>query len=184
MQKRGNKVDIAKATIGGIIAAGGMDYIINDGTYDEVHKGRVGNAILNAIMGTGAMLKLKGGNPEAATAIVGGMIGKDLALNALPLVTQANKTLKEHNNNTFAKYAPIVATGLTAAAVIPAIPAIWNINRAADRIGDGRSVRTSTIMRRRPDEPADITMQLVSPKEVTVAKEEPENKSWLQRIFS
>ena len=44
-----------------------------------------------------------------------------------------------------------------------AIPALANISRAADRIGDGRALRMSTSIRKRPNDPNDLKIEVMSP---------------------
>lgn len=176
--------DAIKASIAGLVAAGGMDYIIHDGDYSELTKGRVANSILNGIIGTGAALHgIKNKDVPGALGMVGAMIGKDLALTTLPLVSRANETLRGYNEPSISKYLPAIATGLSAAAVLPAIPALINISRAADRVGDGRSIRTSTIIRRRPGETSDMTIGLASADGEEEKNPEEVEKTWWQKIF-
>lgn len=170
---------IILGTIGGLAAAGGMDYIIHDGKYDEVSKGRVANGILNAILGGGAAINYK--NPGAAVAMIGGMVGKDLALSTLPLVTEANKTLKEINSDKTMKYLPGIAAGATLGVSAAAIPALVNVSRAADRIADGKSLRTSTMIRRRPGKQSDMVIAMGEPENGNFSmqpKEKSGNTLW------
>jgi len=178
-------IDKTKALIMGSIglaAAGGMDYIIHDGDYEHVNKGRVANGVLNALLGTGAALNYK--NPGAAVAMAGGMIGKDLALNTLPLVTEANKTLKDINSDKMMKYLPGIAAGATLGLSAAAIPALINVSRAADRVADGKSIRTSTAIRRKPGRQSDIVIAMGEPEQrPDVPTEQNKSKTLWQLIF-
>jgi len=46
------------------------------------------------------------------------------------------------------------------------IPAIINITRAADRVGDGRAIRTSMSLRKRPDDPSDLNIRLQTQEDI------------------
>ena len=116
---------------------------------------------------TGALAYL-GNKPMLAKILIPAMIAGEMApagLRAIRSVVESNKA-KQHTSEIIAKWtSPAViggALGLGALGMA-AVPALANISRAADRIGDGRSLRMSTSIRKRPNDPNDLKIEIMSP---------------------
>ena len=87
--------------------------------------------------------------------------------------------------------------GLGALGMVAA-PALANISRAAGRIGDGRALRMSTSIRKRPNDPNDLKIEIMDPREAhqeaaeyiakrkaqqAAAQQQPQSQGVLGKIF-
>jgi len=60
---------------------------------------------------------------------------------------------------------------------LAALPAIFNVSRAADRLGDGRALKLSTSIRKRPNDPSDLKLVVMSKEEQEREQMESEAKN-------
>jgi hypothetical protein len=200
-EKTANMAKIVPAALGSLGTSLGLDYISYDGDYSNISKGRIANAILNAIIGG------VGGNLARTdlTKGIGTMITapvKDLAIAGVPLIHDAKKYVGKLKKDTPIKDAiknyiiPAAGLGILGGTAAAAIPAIHNINRAAERLGDGRAIRVSTSIRKRPNQTGDLKLIVMSPEQAQEIEEErqqqiaqqeeaspPPKKSILSKIF-
>ena len=116
-----------------------------------------------------------------------------IGTNALVELPGTMSSIRNNNKNIFEKFndlsptqktLAIAATGLTAAA---AIPALMNISAAAKRLAEGRAVRLSTSIRKRRNQDKDLVIG-VQPVSAPTQEEEPvpqqeESKGFLSKIF-
>jgi predicted DNA-binding protein (MmcQ/YjbR family) len=58
-----------------------------------------------------------------------------------------------------------LATGAGLSAL--SIPALMNLSNAAKRVGDGRSIRVSTSLRKRPNQTSDLTINVKNEDEIS-----------------
>lgn len=143
---------------GGAGTALGMDYIASGGDYSHVDKERVGRGVFNALLGgLGGHYLGKGDLAKGLTPIALAPT-KDVAFAAIPAV----KAFERNQNKSFLeKLSPtekglLLGGGAVAAATL--IPAMIQINRAAKRMAEGRSIRISTSLRKRPNQNQDLTI--------------------------
>lgn len=116
---------------------------------------------------TGALAYMKN-KPLMAKILIPAMIAGETAPAALRAIRSVieNNRAKEQVNKTVSKWtSPAVIGGALGVGALgmAAIPALANISRAADRIGDGRALRMSTSIRKRPNDPNDLKIEVMSP---------------------
>jgi len=185
---------IAPSVLGGAITSGGMDYLAHGGDYSNIDAKRIGMGVFNA--GIGAMGGHAIGNKNLLEGV--GTIAlapvKDVAFSAIPAINQfesTQKTVQDQAQKSFLdKLSPkekvlLLATGAGLSAL--SIPALMNLSRAAKRVGDGRSVRVSTSLRKRPNQDSDLTIRVKNQKDEPNPDElqpAPEQKGLLSRLFN
>jgi hypothetical protein len=179
----------------GLGVAGGLDYLQNKDNYSEITPTRVGLGIVNALTGGLGTNMIRSGNIPGGITTVLAAPTKDVALAAIPAVhsvhkynTEAAKT-QEHLRKSFSgKLSPTEKTILAGAGLVGAaavIPAIVNVSRAAKRVAEGRSVRVSTSLRKRPNQITDLNVGMVDiPEEELQEQQEEKPKGFLQKIMN
>jgi hypothetical protein len=204
IQKTANPIaKFGPAAAGAIGTSLGLDLISHGGDYSNISGGRVANAVLNALLGGAGGHRMKTDLFQGA-----GTIGlapmKDFALAGVGAAHEAEKALKNLNKKDPIKEAIkdylipgaglAILGGTAAATASAAIPALQNISRAADRVGDGRAIRVSTSIRKRPNQTGDLKLVVMSPeqaKEIEEARRQEREdsaeveppKGLLSRIF-
>lgn len=210
--KRAGALDIIKkvapTVLGGAITSGGMDYLAHDGDYSHIDSKRIGMGIFNALIGglgghaIGKRNLLEGAGTIALAPT------KDVAFAAIPAIGQFQSTQKtiqdQAQKSLLEKLSPkekviLLATGAGISAL--SIPALMNLSNAAKRVGDGRSIRVSTSLRKRPNQDSDLTINVknqdeTSTEEDTLREQEQaqlnrnqsnlpqEQKGLLSRVFN
>mgnify|MGYP005867051135 CR=1 FL=1 len=109
-------------------------------------------------------------------------------LRGIRAMIESQKAKESFSNNPIVKY---VAPAALAGAGLATVPALINISRAADRIGDGKSIRLSTSIRKRPNDPSDLKLVIMSPDEAEAEQRQAEeekarqekNKGFLNKFF-
>lgn len=81
---------------GALLTGAGLDYMMHE-DYEHWDKMRVGNLLLNMALGGAAGGAASKGNVGEMAAGLGGAVGKDLALSALPVMGKLNSTLDATN---------------------------------------------------------------------------------------
>jgi hypothetical protein len=198
-----NKVAVNPASVWKALAAVGIGgagataaYSLGKGMdYNQTEK------ILSILGGasTGALAYLKN-KPMLAKILIPSVIAAELAPAALRSVRSSieSNQAKQRASEALAKWtSPAVIGGSVGlgALAMTAVPALANISRAADRIGDGRAIRMSTSIRKRPNDPSDLKLEIMTPdqadqeaKEQLEARRKAEqeaaaNKGTLSKIF-
>ena len=177
----------------GLATAGGLDFIQHKGDYSNIDATRIGMGRFNAGLGGMGAHYFAKGSPLIGAELIALAPVKDLAIAGAPAAIQWTKTQKaieEQTQKSFLqKLSPTekvmllaAGTGLSALA----IPALMNLNNAAKRIGDGRAVRLSTSLRKRPNQDSDLTIRVKNQKDPNLEElpPVPEQKGLLGRIFN
>jgi hypothetical protein len=103
-------------------------------------------------------------NPLLAKLLIPAIVAGEAAPAALRGIRAAvdNQRAQAAAAKSPAKYIlPAAAAGVGLATV----PALMNISRAADRVADGRAIRVSTSLRKRPNSVSDLKLVVMSPEE-------------------
>lgn len=197
------KLLASKATpvLTGLGTAGVLDNISHHGDYSNWSSTpRLLNFGFNTLLGGAAGSSIQKGNALMGASLIGAAPAKDMFLAGAGAIPKALDIYKDSQKNIFDKFnelsptqktLAVAATGLTAAA---AVPALINISAAAKRLADGRAVRLSTSIRKRRNQDKDLVIgvQPVASDEDTVdAEGQPinpstkpqESKGFLSKIF-
>ena len=176
MEKNATVGSIAKALAyaGGALGGGGIAYGLGQGLdYNPIEKaislgaGAVGGMAIPA-MALGKNLPI----PRALAiklGIAAAILGEaaPASIRSIRSNIEAQNSNKKFTENLSKWTAPAViggGVGLGALGMV-AIPALSNISRAADRIGDGRALRMSTSIRKRPNHPSDLKIEFMNPQQ-------------------
>lgn len=186
---------VLPALVGGAGTSAAMDAMAYHGDYKNINSSRVFNALFNAMLGaTGGHIMSGGGtqNIVRGAEIIGLAPVKDMAIASVPALQayarNADKSLWDRLS-TPQKY---IAGGGAALGAAALVPALMSINRAAKRIAEGRSIRVSTSLRKRPNQDRDLNIGIenIQPEpaaEQSVAadvQQEPEKaKGFFGRLF-
>lgn len=81
---------------GAVVTGAGMDYMMHD-DYSHWDKRRVGNFVLNSVLGAASGGAAAKGDIKGMSVGLGSAVGKDLALSALPLMEKLDKTVDATN---------------------------------------------------------------------------------------
>jgi len=186
-----------------LATAGGLDFIQHKGDYSNIDATRIGIGLFNAGLGGMGAHYFAKGSPLVGAELIALAPVKDVAFAAAPAAIQWTKTQKaieEQTRKSFLeKLSPTekaillaAGTGLSALA----IPALMNLSNAAKRVGDGRSIRVSSSIRKRPNQDSDLTINvrnqnMANPGERTLNEQgqiqsslPQEQKGLLSRIFN
>lgn len=152
----------------GGVTAGGLDYLQNKDNYGNITPTRVGLGVVNLL--TGAL----GGNLLAKGEVTKGLgtvllaPTKDVTLAAIPALHQLQKSqeeiakTQEHIRKPFIDRLSTTEKGILGGAGLVGatalIPMIINMSRAAKRVGEGKSIRVSTSLRKRPNQDTDLNI--------------------------
>jgi hypothetical protein len=205
--KRAGALDIirkvAPTVLGSAITSGGMDYLAHGGDYSHVDSKRIGMGIFNALLGGLGARAIGKGDLFDGVKTIALAPAKDVAFAAIPAIGQfqnTQKAIQEETQKSFLeKLSPkekalLLAAGVGVSAL--SIPALMNLSNAAKRVGDGRSIRVSSSIRKRPNQDSDLTIN-VRNQDVTDASQgtlneqgqvqsnlPQEEKGLLSRVFN
>jgi hypothetical protein len=205
--KRAGALDIirkvAPTVLGSAITSGGMDYLAHGGDYSHIDSKRIGMGIFNALIGGMGGHSIGSKNLLQGVGTIALAPTKDVAFAAIPAIGQfqsTQETIQDEAQKSFLeKLSPkekalLLAAGVGVSAL--SIPALMNLSNAAKRIGDGRSVRVSSSIRKRPNQDSDLTIN-VRNQDVTDASQgtlneqgqvqsnlPQEEKGLLSRVFN
>lgn len=171
--------------IGGTATAGTMDTVAYNGDYSNITPGRVANTGLNFLLGA------LGGKQIAKGNIVPGMTEislapmKDFYMKGTSALDDTQRALRTFTDKM--EQQPSITGGmspmekiLAGTAVVGSaallVPALINIARASNRLAEGRAIRLSTSIRKRPMQESDLTIGIKNlgsqtPEEAAAAAE-------------
>lgn len=158
---------VAPTVLGGAITSGGLDYLAHGGDYSHVDAKRIGMGVFNALLGGLGGRAIGKGDLFDGVKTIALAPAKDVAFAAIPAIGQfqdTQKAIQEETQKSFLeKLSPkekviLLAAGAGASAL--SIPALMNLSNAAKRVGDGRSIRVSTSLRKRPNQDSDLTINV------------------------
>ncbi len=197
----GKEASIAKSLLAplvtGGITAGGLDYLQNKDNYGDVTPSRVGLGLVNLLTGAlGGNLMNKGEVTKGLGTVLLAPT-KDVALAAIPALHGLQKSqdeiakTQEYIRKPFLdKLSPTEKTILGGAGVVGTaalIPMILNMSRAAKRVGEGKSIRVSTSLRKRPNQDTDLNVGVVDlPEEEKEesSQQEEKPKGLIKKLFN
>jgi hypothetical protein len=190
-EKQAGAVDIIKkvapSILGGAITSGGMDYLAHGGDYSHVDAKRIGMGVFNALLGGLGGHSIANKNLLQGVGTIALAPTKDVAFAAIPAINQfesTQKTVQEQAQKSLLdKLSPkekaiLLATGAGLSAL--SIPALMNLSNAAKRVGDGRSIRVSTSLRKRPNQDSDLTIKVKNQDELDEQDQSQTNQSQIQ----
>ena len=177
-EKRAGVLDIVKkvapSVLGGAVTSGGMDYLAHGGDYSDVDSKRIGMGVFNALLGGMGGHAIANKNLLQGVGTIALAPTKDVAFAAIPAIGQfqsTQKTIQDEAQKSFLqKLSPkekviLLAAGAGLSAL--SIPALMNLSNAAKRVGDGRSIRVSTSLRKRPNQNSDLTINVKNQDETS-----------------
>jgi hypothetical protein len=181
-EKQASVLNVAKAVapsiLGGAITSGGMDYLAHGGDYSHVDAKRIGMGVFNALIGGIGGHSIGNKNLLEGVKTIALAPAKDVAFAAIPAIGQfqnTQKAIQEETQKSFLeKLSPkekalLLAAGVGVSAL--SIPALMNLSNAAKRVGDGRSIRVSTSLRKRPNQDSDLTINVKNQDEASTGEE-------------
>lgn len=191
--------------VGGTATAGTMDTITYKGDYSDMNTGRLANTGLNFMLGALGGKQIAQGNGVTGLTEISLAPMKDFYLKGTETMDDAQKALQAVTEKIqspdkplsfWQKLSPtektLIASGLLVGGVAT-VPALFNISRAADRLADGRAVRLSTSIRKRPLQESDLTIgikNLTPPEdpdqlsqEQMAQSEQQKPKGFFSRLF-
>lgn len=149
------------ALIGGAATSAGLDTISYHGDYSNITAPRVANALLNALLGAAGGHMIGKGGPENlahGATVIGTAPIKDVALAAAPALQAYARNADKSFWDKMSPTQKYIVGGGTAIGVASLIPALRSINRAASRMAEGRAIRVSTSLRKRPNQLRDLNI--------------------------
>ena len=177
-EKRAGVLDIVKkvapSVLGGAVTSGGMDYLAHGGDYSDVDSKRIGMGVFNALLGGIGGHSIANKNLLQGVGTIALAPTKDVAFAAIPAIGQfqsTQKTIQDEAQKSFLqKLSPkekviLLAAGAGLSAL--SIPALMNLSNAAKRVGDGKSIRVSTSLRKRPNQNSDLTINVKNQDETS-----------------
>jgi hypothetical protein len=183
--------------ITGGVTAGGLDYLQNKDNYSDVTPSRIGLGVVNLLTGALGGNLIRKGDVTKGLGTVLLAPTKDVALAAIPALHGLQKSqdeiakTQEHIRKPFLdKLSPTEKTIIGGAGVLGTaalIPMILNMSRAAKRVGEGKVIRVSTSLRKRPNQDTDLNVGVIDlPEEESedLSKQEEKPKGLIKKLFN
>jgi len=176
------------AYVGSAAAGGGLAYGLGKGLdYNPVEKGvSLASGALGGMVLPHMLMDATSKMPKALAVKMGilAMIGGELAPASLRFMRsgiESQKAVEEAAKASKPGWVTPLLAGAAGATAITAAPALYNISRAAKRIGDGRAMRMSTSIRKRPGDPNDLRIEVMSPAQADEAAAEEKARLELEK---